>query len=132
MNPKAEVTSVIEQFFKALDTQDFELMMDLLPHDDESMVHIGTDSDEIWTGWTDLSDATKQQFQNLEYYKANIYNLNISLSQSGEVAWYFHRLDADIKSGDQITHWERARFTGVLEKHCDRWLMAQTHVSIPE
>lgn len=131
MDIENEVRSTIGQFFHAMDTQNLELMERLIP-EKEKMVHIGTDKDEIWKGWKVLNEATKKQFDGLEYYKANIRDLSINFSKSKEVAWYFHLLDAEIKSRGNIIRWKGARFTGVLEKQDDRWVMVQTHVSIPE
>lgn len=130
MSIKEEVTSTIEQFFHAMDTQNLSLMRELIPRS-ESMVHIGTDEGEIWKGWQMLNEATDKQFDGLEYYKADIRDLTIHVSKSEDVAWYFHLLDAEIKSNGNITCWKGARFTGVLEKENGHWVMAQTHVSIP-
>lgn len=129
-NLKDEIKSTIEHFFEALDTQDLELMKKLIPEDD-SMVHIGTDSDEIWRGSEELKRSTEEQFRRLEYYKAHIHDLAINFSQSEDVAWYFHLLDARILSGGSETVWKDARFTGVLEKRNGCWVLVQTHVSIP-
>ena len=114
-----------------MDTQDFELMDKLIAHDAD-MVHIGTDMDEIWRGWNELRKATVEQFEGLDCYKAQIRDLSVSVSSSGSVAWYSHLLDAHIKSSSQEQTWQGARFTGVLEKRDGRWVMVQTHVSIPE
>ncbi len=131
MSAKKEVQATIHKFFNAMDSQDLQTMQELIPKTD-STVHIGTDAGEIWKGWKVLNDATKKQFEGLEYYKADIRDLEINVSDSGKVAWYFHKLDAEIKSRGTITRWEGARFTGVLQKINSRWVMAQTHVSIPE
>jgi ketosteroid isomerase-like protein len=131
MSIEQEIKSKIEQFFQAMNTQNLEMMQNLIPKS-ETTVHVGTDEGEIWKGWSVLNEATKEQFENLEYYKANIRNLTINVAESGDAAWYFHLLDAEIKSGNNLTQWEGARFTGVFEKQGDRWVMAQTHVSIPQ
>lgn len=131
MNAKSQVASTIKQFFRAMDTQDLELMKDLLPKENE-MIHIGTDKGEIWKGWETLIEATREQFEDLEHYKANIRDLTINISKSGDTAWYFHLLDADIKSAGNATNWDNARFTGVLEKRGGQWKLMQTHVSIPD
>ena len=129
--PKAEVKTAIEQFFQAMDTQDLALMKRLVARDAE-MVHIGTDAGEIWRGWDHLWRATQEQFEALEYYKAEIHDLTICLSQSDEVAWYFHRLNARIKSAGRPEQvWQGARFTGVFERRAGQWKMVQTHVSNP-
>lgn len=131
MTAKEEVRERIQQFFQAMDTQNLSMMEELIPRS-ETTVHVGTDKNEIWKGWKVLQEATRQQFENLDYYKANIHDLTITISDNQKVAWYFHRLDAEIKSGASITRWQGARFTGVLEKENGQWKLAQTHVSIPE
>ena len=128
---KEEVQSTIEQFFHAMNTQNITLMQQLIPKS-EKTVHIGTDDGEVWKGWQVLNDATFEQFKALEYYKADIQDLTINVSDSGNTAWYFHRLDAEIKSNGEIIRLEEARFTGVVKKQNGRWVMAQTHVSVPE
>lgn len=129
--PEAEVREAIEQFFHAMDTQDVALMERLVARE-PGMVHIGTDVGEIWRGWDELREATAEQFEGLEHYKAQIRDLSVRISVSGEVAWYAHLLDARIKSNGKEQTWRGARFTGVFEKRGGQWVMMQTHVSIPE
>lgn len=131
MTPKEEIRATIKQFFHAMDTQNLPLMQQLIPHD-TTTIHIGTEDDEIWKGWPVLHEATKVQFQNLEYYKATIRDLSITVGPSKRAGWYFHLLDAEIKSADTITTFEGARFTGVVQKENSHWVLAQTHVSLPE
>lgn len=131
MTATDSIETTINQFFHAMDTQNYELLKKLIaPQAD--MIHIGTDQDEIWKGWNQLEKATIEQFNNLEYYKANVYDLTIHISDSGNVAWYFHLLDAKIKSTGGEHIWKGARFTGVLERKENDWKLVQTHVSIPE
>jgi ketosteroid isomerase-like protein len=131
MSAKEEVKNTIERFFQAMDIQDLAAIEALIPRTDTT-VHVGTDKGEIWKGWDVLNEATKEQFEGLEYYKADIRDLTINIAPSQNVAWYFHLLDAEIKSNGHLTRWKGARFTGVLEKQNDRWVLSQTHVSIPE
>ncbi len=128
---KREIESVIRNFFMALDTQNLELMEAIIGHEEE-MVHIGTGKGEIWRGWEELHKATAEQFKKLEYYKAEIQKLRINIADSGDVAWYSHILNARIKSDGKEHVLNEARFTGVLEKTAGRWVMVQTHVSVPE
>mgnify|MGYP000046419503 FL=1 len=131
MRPEEEVKATIEQFFDAMNNQDLEAMQKLIPKTDKT-VHVGTGEGEIWKGWKVLNNATKEQFEGLEYYKAKIRDLIVNVGESGDLAWYFHKLDAEIKSNGNITDWKGARFTGVLQKVDGQWVIAQTHVSIPE
>lgn len=131
MPAEADVEATIRNFFRALDTQDLALMREVVAHDAE-MVHVGTDTGEIWRGWDELLSATEEQFEGLESYEADIRDLQMTVSASGDVAWYFHRLDARIASQGKTQTWQGARFTGVLEKRHGAWKMVQTHVSLPE
>lgn len=130
MSVKEEVKAIIHSFFNALDSQDLKAMQHLIPKTN-STIHIGTDEGEIWKGWQVLNEATKEQFEGLEYYKANIRDLTVNVADSENVAWYFHKLDAEIKSQGNITNLQGARFTGVLQKIDGHWVMAQTHISMP-
>lgn len=130
MTTEKEVRATIEAFFDAMNNQDLEAMQKLIPKSDQT-VHVGTDKGEIWKGWEVLNKATKKQFEGLEYYKANIRDLTVNIAESKNIAWYFHKLDAEIKSRDTITRWKGARFTGVLQKIDGQWVMMQTHVSTP-
>ena len=130
MTARDSVERTINQFFHAMNTQNYGLLKKLIaPQAD--MIHIGTDKDEIWKGWNQLEKATIEQFNSLEYYKTDIYDLSIHIADSENVAWYFHLLDAQIKSSGREHIWEGARFTGVLERKDKDWRLVQTHVSIP-
>lgn len=126
-----EVEATLRQFFRAMDTQDYDLMMQLLP-ESPTMVHVGTDRDEIWRGYEHMRRDTRRQFATLESYKADIYDLTVHFSDDRQIAWYMHRLDAEIRSESGLTRWDGARFTGVLKKMDGQWKMMQTHVSVPE
>jgi len=58
-----------------------------------------------------------------------IRDLKISISQSGTVAWYYCILD-DINEwkGAQAS-WMNTRWTGVLEKRKEKWIIVQMHFS---
>lgn len=106
--------------------------MEALVAHDADMVHIGTDVGERWIGWDVLREATEEQFETLDTYEASIRDLRIHFARSGDVAWYAHLLDARIVSDGRETNWHGARFTGVFEQRDGRWVMMQTHVSLPE
>lgn len=131
MSPKEEIEQTIQKFFHSMDVQDFDLMEEVIAQKGH-MVHIGTDEEEIWRSWSELREATAEQFENLKFYKATIRKLSIHLSDTGKVAWYSHLLDAKIKSDRNLQTWKGARFTGVLENTDGNWQIVQTHVSIPE
>lgn len=131
MSPKKKIEETIHKFFRSMDVQDIEMMKEVTAQK-EDVVHIGTDSEEIWRGWSELNKAAKEQFENLKFYKSNIRELSIYISDSGSVAWYSHLLDAKIKSESTVQTWKGARFTGVLENIDRQWQIVQTHASSPE
>lgn len=58
-----------------------------------------------------------------------ISDLQISISRSGTVAWWFCMLD-DINEWDgKPASWENTRWTGVLEKRDNNWVIVQQHFS---
>jgi ketosteroid isomerase-like protein len=58
-----------------------------------------------------------------------IRDLNITLSESGTVAWWFCMLDDINEYKGQPASWENTRWTGVLEKRDGRWVIVQQHFS---
>jgi ketosteroid isomerase-like protein len=66
------------------------------------------------------------RFKSIGY---EIRDLKISVSQSGTVAWYYCVLD-DINewNGKQVS-WMNTRWTGVLEKRKEKWIIVQMHFS---
>ena len=58
-----------------------------------------------------------------------IRDLTITLSRSGEVAWFYCVLDDINEWKGKPASWENTRWTGVLEKREGRWKMVQMHFS---
>jgi ketosteroid isomerase-like protein len=59
-------------------------------------------------------------------------DLKITLSQSGEVAWYYCILNDINEWKGQPLSWENVRWTGILEKRKGKWVIVQMHFSFPE
>jgi len=58
-----------------------------------------------------------------------IRDLDIRFSKSGDLAWFFCMLDDINTWKGQPANWENTRWTGVLEKRDNRWIMVQMHFS---
>lgn len=58
-----------------------------------------------------------------------IRDLTISISRSGDVAWWFCILDDINEWKGQPANWENTRWTGVLEKYAGKWVIVQQHFS---
>ncbi|MBU1099425.1 MAG: nuclear transport factor 2 family protein [Bacteroidetes bacterium] len=64
-----------------------------------------------------------------QYVRHEVSDLKITISNSGNVAWFYCRLN-DINTWEgRPANWENARWTGVLEKREDRWQIVQQHFS---
>ena len=61
--------------------------------------------------------------------KFDIWDLKINFSQSGNVVWFFCMLDDINEWKGQPANWENTRWTGVLEKRDDNWVIVQMHFS---
>jgi hypothetical protein len=86
--------------------------------------------DKIVRGFQDFRKA--EEFWMSDDFKAiryEISDLKITFSNSGEVAWFFCFLNDINEWKGQPASWENTRWTGVLEKRDNRWIIAQMHFS---
>lgn len=58
-----------------------------------------------------------------------IRNLQIKISKTGEVAWFYGLLDDINEWKGKPANWINTRWTGVLEKRADKWVIVQMHFS---
>lgn len=58
-----------------------------------------------------------------------IRDLKISFSQSGTVAWFYCMLDDINEYKGKEASWINTRWTGVLEKRKEKWVIVQMHFS---
>jgi len=58
-----------------------------------------------------------------------IRDLQINISKSGDVAWWYGMLDDINEWKGQPANWENTRWTGVLEKRDGKWIIVQMHFS---
>ena len=75
---------------------------------------------------------TNEKFWMSPDFKAvryEIKDLNINFSECGHVAWFYCRLDDINEWKGQPANWENTRWTGVLEKRSDKWVIVQMHFS---
>jgi len=56
-------------------------------------------------------------------------DLNIQVSRSGTVAWWYCILDDINEWKGQPANWENTRWTGVTEKRDGNWVIVQQHFS---
>jgi ketosteroid isomerase-like protein len=90
-------------------------------------VHPGN---KVVKGFQNFKKAEKFWMNNkFKAIRYQIKDLNIHFSQSGTVAWFFCMLDDINEWEGQPANWENTRWTGVLEKRNNNWVMVQQHFS---
>ena len=97
--------------------------------DDSSFLEVQP-GNRVVRGFHNFKKAEKfwmdSRFRAIRY---EISDLQINFSRSGDVAWFFCRLD-DINEWEGApANWENTRWTGVLEKRGGRWVIVQMHFS---
>ncbi|KPL15740.1 MAG: hypothetical protein AMS26_06835 [Bacteroides sp. SM23_62] len=89
-------------------------------------------NDRIVRGFEDFRKAEEfwmsDDFRAIRY---EIRDLKINFSKSRDVAWFFCFLDDINEWKAQPANWENTRWTGVLEKRDNVWIMVQMHFSFP-
>ena len=87
-------------------------------------------TDRIVKGFQDFKKAENfwmsKDFKAIRY---DIRDLKINFSQTGTIAWFFCILDDINEWKGQPANWENTRWTGVLEKRGNTWIIVQMHFS---
>jgi len=124
---EAEVMSVINQFVESFNKRDVDRCLSFFAPDPD-LVFIGTGKDEICIGLTELKAEIERAFNQSK--QSSIHLGWYSVSAAGSVAWV--AADATIKA--QVSEKELSfpvRFTIVLEQRGGKWLIVQSHGSMP-
>ena len=127
---QAKVKSVLSQFFKSIELEDMELHSKVMAHDND-MVNFGTDAAEHYVGWEAWKKAHIAQWDALDEIKITSKDLVVRIHRSGEVAWFSDVTDWELTDQNESMSFKGLRFTGVLEKRNDNWVIVQIHVSVP-
>ena len=109
-------------------TKDFRLLYGIIANDPD-FLEVHPDGNVV-KGFEDFKKA--ETFWGSPDFKAvryEIRDLKIKLSKSGDVAWFYCILDDINEWKGQSANWENTRWTGVLEKREDRWVIVQQHFS---
>lgn len=67
----------------------------------------------------------------VRYAGHSFHDLDVTLSRGGDAAWFATQLKDCAAVGDRPARCFTTRYTGVLEKRDDRWLIVQQHFSLP-
>lgn len=98
---------------------------------DNSFFIFHPDSSSTIAGFENFENLVDNFFMNPKFKSIDftIKNLRVNISESGTVAWFSCLLDDYGEWDGKQANWLNARWTGVLEKRNDKWVIAQMHFS---
>lgn len=127
----AEIAVIAETISSCIgwfENKDFDLLFGIVRQDSTYLsVH---PTDRVIRGFEEFRENS-EVFRDPEftYVRHELRELTINLSESGDVAWFYCILDDINQWHGEPANWENARWTGVLEKRDDNWVIVQQHFS---
>lgn len=124
---EVQIRQQMDDFIKAFRSKDVTRMMSLFSSDIVSfdiippLQYVGSDS------YTKVWEETFALFQ--DPIDIEIQDLKIACGKDVAFSYCFLRLNAILKSGHKIDHWER--LTCGFKKIDNKWLIVHEHVSLP-
>jgi len=123
-----EISRVIDFCIGWFKTKDFELSFSTIAND-SNFIEIHP-TNRIVRGFEQFKKNSEIfKHPEFQYVRHEIKDLNINLSRSGDVAWFYCVLNDINTYKGQPANWENARWTGVLEKRNGKWRVVQQHFS---
>jgi ketosteroid isomerase-like protein len=125
---KIRVENAIHKSIGWAKNKEIQLLYSVIANDSN---YIEVDPNEkVVRGFEDFKKAeTFWLHPDFKAIRYEIRDLDIQISRSGEVAWFFCVLDDINEWKGQPANWENTRWTGVLEKRDNRWVIVQMHFS---
>jgi ketosteroid isomerase-like protein len=124
---QAAIQATLQQWKDAYSRRDVDGALAVMAPDDD-VVGIGTGPDEWRVGPAEFKAQLERDFAQAETLSVAYEPLVIS--EAGPVAWVAGRARVQARvEGQEVAM--TGRFTAVLEQRGDRWLLMQTHFSIP-
>jgi ketosteroid isomerase-like protein len=125
---KSKVEQAIRASIGWAKEKDFKLLHSVIANDSD-YVSVNPNKRVVF-GYEEFREAEKfwgsPDFKAVRY---EIRDLKISISKSGDVAWYYCVLDDVNEWKGKPASWMNTRWTGVLEKREGRWVIVQMHFS---
>ena len=126
----AEVESAIDGTIAWARTKDFDWLYGIIAND-SAYLEVQPE-DVVIKGFTAFQKNAEffasPDFRAIRY---EIKDLQITVSRTGDVAWFFCMLDDINDWQGQPASWINVRWTGVLERRDGKWVMVQMHFSNP-
>lgn len=127
---KAKIEQVIKNSITWAVDKDKELLYKSFVND-STLFYFSPDNAGTISGFAAFEQLVDDVFMNPAFkaIKADLKDLRISLSRSGECAWWSCYLDDFNEWDGKPANWENVRWTGVLEKREGNWRIVQMHFS---
>jgi hypothetical protein len=127
---KAKVEKVIKDSIRWAINKETTLSYSCYAHD-SSLFWFSPDNAGTLEGFEQFVKLTEEVFLNPAFkaISSDFKDLRITLSHSGECAWWSCYLDDFNEWSGRPANWENVRWTGVLEKIDGQWKIRQMHFS---
>jgi ketosteroid isomerase-like protein len=128
---KAIIEETIKSSIGWAAEKDTSLLYSIIANDENFLeVH---PNNNVVNGFSNFKKAEKFWLDpRFKAVKCEIWDLKITLSQDGTVAWFYCMLNDMNEWDGQPANWENTRWTGVLEKRNGSWKMVQQHFSFAQ
>lgn len=112
-------------------TKDKQLLYDSVAQDGDFFI-FHPDSKSTILGFDAFKKMVEEVFMDARFKATDfqVRELRIGLSKSNDTAWYSAYLDDHGEWNGRPSGWNDARWTGVLEKRADKWIIIQMHFSL--
>lgn len=124
-----DVNEVIDRYLESYVRRYVETLAATVAQDND-VLGIGTDEGEYWKGWTTIRNVAEKQYGAFIECHWKRGTPTIRFSRDGNVAWFAEELKGEFLSGGKKTSCP-IRFTTVLEKRANNWVIVQFHRSVP-
>lgn len=128
---KDAIKLVLEKYAIANETQDMQMIEDIWCPS-ERIVSFGTVSGEKMVGWSQIKNAVESQFSKFSNTFISYRDQIIEVNETGNTAWFSEIINYNFIMDGEAHSYEGLRYTGVLVKKEGKWLLVQTHMSVPE
>ncbi len=131
-NEFAVIERVVHSAIAWAKSKNLDLLYSVIVQDDS--LHIINPDDSEIRGFAAF-DKFAREFWLDQRFKATryeIHDLQITLSESGNLAWYYCHLDDLIEWDGKPSGWKNVRWSGIVEKRAGKWLHVQMHYSFPK
>jgi ketosteroid isomerase-like protein len=125
---KERARTVLEQYHKALEIEDMEMISTLYAHDDD-IVQFNDVGKVI--GWEVIKTDFQDWFEIADSINFTFRDEIIKVHNSGNAAWISFIQDGNIIFRDKPSSFKDTRATWALKKLNDNWVIVQSHFSVP-